>query len=297
MDLHKDCVRSSCIGFLIIGVIVMFVTLLSVTVNRKVTQNEYVVKYNRYTCKFEDILETGKYTTSVNVEFIRLPRTYQYLNLGNLVCMSSDKVEVTLDVSMQISYQKESLIPIILKQFNNNDNYLSFLTSLAKSSILNTCAVYSAEQYYSERSKIDIQMTDNVKGVINGTVGSVVQLFQLKNILFPTNYSDVILQKQTTQQLQTTYTNDRENQITIANTNYYVANNTAEIMLINAKQQAQTILNQANTTKEIVESFWVNRAEVYNTLLKNTFNYNISSLIDYINSETVRNTANLFTRV
>jgi hypothetical protein len=289
----RTCHTSSAICCVVTS-IVLFVTLLSLTVLREVVQTDYAIEYNTYNCKFGRVLEQGKYTTDVGVELLTFKRTLQDLNLGDLTCMTSDKVLVTLDITMQIQYQQSALIPTILKKFNGNDNYLSFLTALAQSSVLNTCVLYSAEQYYSERSTIDIEMTKNVQKTITEEIGSTVEFFQLKNIQFPSNYSDIVLQKQTTEQLQTTYRNDRENQLTVANTHYYIANNTAEIIIINANQQALTILNQANATKQVVESFWDNRAKVYLSLLQDNFNYNVSALVNYINSETIRNTGKLY---
>lgn len=281
--------------FSILTLLVLMVTLLSLTILREVKQTDYAVEYNTYSCEFGRILEQGKYTTDVGVELFTFKRTLQDLHLNRLTCMTSDKVEIDLDITMNIEYLQEELIPIILEQFNTDKEYATFLTSLAQSSVLNTCATYSAEEYYSERSIIASEMTLHLQQVINSDVGSTVEFFQLTNILFPANYSAMILQKQTTSQLQTTYLNDRQNQITIANTNYFVANNTAQIMIINAKQSAQTILNQANTTKLIVESFWDNRKKVYHSLLTNNFNYNVSSLVEYINAESVRNSKKLYT--
>jgi len=258
-----------------------------------VLQNEFAVEYNTYTCSFDGILEEGKYSVRVGTELIKFQRTLQDLSLGHLVCLTNDKVEVTLQINMQVQYHEESLIPVVLKQFGNNRDYRELLSSLATSSILNTCLQFEAEDYYSKRAEIDAAMSSDLEKVINvTTVGTDFEFLQLQDISFPAEYSALVLEKQTTEQLEQTLTNDRQNQLTIANTNLFVANNTANIKYIQANQQASTILNEAYTTEQVVIAFWSNRAEVYESVMSN-IGFNVSDLIQYINAETMRKSSKL----
>ena len=178
--------------------------------------------------------------------------------------------------------------------FNNDKLYRGFLASLATSSILNTCLQFSTNDYYSKRSEIDQKMTQDIEKTINATsVGASVEYFQLINIQFPSAYSSLIVQKQTSEQLEVTLQNDRLNAVTKANTELYVANNTANIKIIQANQQALTILNEATTTQEVINSFWLSRAQAYGAIMNNFYYENVSQLISYIDSETIRNSKKL----
>ena len=280
-----------CLGF---GLFLLLVCMLSLYTLQSVAQSEYAVEYNTYTCRFGKILTQGKYTTTVGTELIRFQRILQDLNLGTLTCLTQDKVLVELEINMQIQYEKDALIPIILKQFGADAAFADFLSSLATSSILNTCLEFNTEDYYLKRADIDLTMGSNINQVINiSTVGTSLVFFQLINIEFPAPYAALILQKQTSQQLETTLSNNRQSQITNAETALFVANNTANIKIINAKQQAATVLNQAYTTQAVVNAFWLNRANSYAAIMNN-FNYNnVSQLVDYINSETMRGSGKL----
>ena len=182
--------------------------------------------------------------------------------------------------------------------FSTDHTYRKFLVTLAQSSILNSCLLFSTSDYYSKRSEIDQRMTADMVANINATsVGVSVEYFQLINIAFPASYNDLILQKQTSEQLEVTLTNDRLNQVTKANTEFYVANNTANIKIIQGRQTAATILNEAATTQAVVESFWLSRAEAYGAIMSNFEYTNVSQLVDYINSESIRNSYNLVTGI
>ena len=290
---HKDVCHIVACSTLFIGLFLIMVCFLAMYTLQPVLQNEFAVEYNTYTCSFDGILEEGKYSVRVGTELIKFQRTLQDLSLGHLVCLTNDKVEVTLQINMQVQYHEESLIPVVLKQFGNNRDYRELLSSLATSSILNTCLQFEAEDYYSKRAEIDAAMSSDLEKVINvTTVGTDFEFLQLQDISFPAEYSALVLEKQTTEQLEQTLTNDRQNQLTIANTNLFVANNTANIKYIQANQQASTILNEAYTTEQVVIAFWSNRAEVYESVMSN-IGFNVSDLIQYINAETMRKSSKL----
>lgn len=269
-------------------IFILFCVLLGITTLRAVSQSNYAVEYNNYTCQFGRVLEQGKYTTDVGVTLIPFQRTLQDLRLGEQTCLTNDQVLIELDVNMQVQYYKDELIPTILKRFESDDNYKGFLGSLAKSTILNTCLLFSSNDFYSKRSVVDVEMTNQLqKTITKPFAGATVEFFQLINIKFPQSYKDLILQKQNTQQKKITLINSRNNDVTLANTRLKVANNTANIKLIKANQQSQSILNSAITQSNVVKSFWMNRGEVYTSVLINLA-FNSSQLVSYIKAETVR---------
>lgn len=281
-----------------IGLFVFAVCLLSLYTLQTVNQSEFAVEYNIYTCTFGKVLSQGKYNVAVGTELFKFQRTLQDLNFGEISCLTKDQLIVNLEINMQIQYQAEALIPIILKQHGSDKNFKKFLSGIAKSSVLNSCISFIADDYYIRRGYIDSEMAKNMAVAINPeSLGVTVVFFQLTNINFPSEYSSILLQKQTTQQLETTLDNDRLNQITAATTNKFVANSTANIKIINARQSAATIVNQALTGQSAIEAFWQSRAESYAAVMHNFQLTNTSQLIDYINSEIIRTNRKLVTGV
>ena len=272
-----------------VGLLVMMISLLAMYTLQEVEQSEFAVEYNSYEVTFGKVLSQGKYNVAVGTELIKFQRTVQDVRLGDISCLSKDQVIVSLNVNVQIQYQAEALVPIILKQYGNDKNFNRFLAGLAKSSVLNSCSLFDADQYFTNRAQVDIAMTDNIAQIINiDTLGTTVVFFQLINIEFPTAYNNILLSKQTTEQLETTLDNDRLNQITVANTNLFVANSTANIKIIRAQQQATTIVNQARTSEAAIASFWASRTESFAAVMLNFAYTNISQLTDFINSEILR---------
>lgn len=273
----------------IVGVLVMMICFLSLYTLQEVKQSEFAVEYNTYTIEFGPVLSQGKYDVAVGSELITFPRTLIDLELKGLSCLSKDQVIVSLDIQIQIQYAASALVPIILMQFGNEHNFRKFLAGMAKSSVFDSCADFNADSYFTNRAMIDISMTANVAEVINlETLGTSVVFFQLVNIEFPREYKDVLTSKQTTAQHEITLANDRLNQLTIANTNLFVANNTANIRIIKAQQEAATILNQATTNRLAVEAFWASRTESFMAVMTNLDYSNTSQLLDFVNSEIIR---------
>ena len=244
--------------------------------------------------EFTKIYTQGKYTIGVGEELIRFQRTLQDFK-DNIECLTNDKVLIGIDFSLQYEYNKESLIPIILKKFKSDEKYKNFISNLMISSIMNTCLSFTAEQYYVERSIIDKKMSNNLlKNINDNDLGLDIQNFQLINIKFPSNFSYVIQQKQNIQQYILTATNNRQSDITNANTILLQADRTAKISIINANNTALININKATTDANIQNELWIQRTYAYSNIVK-SLGLNTSQLIDYIKSDIMRNSNNLIT--
>ena len=283
-----DCHLGVCITFAL-GMFVMMVSLLAMYTLQEVKQSQFAVEYNTYEISFGPVLSQGKYDVAVGSELITFQRTLQDLNLGTMSCLSKDQVVVTLEINIQIQYTAEALVPIILEQYGTDKIFKTFLAGMAQSSIKNSCAAFDADDYFTSRALIDIAMTERVSEIINPeSLGTSVVFFQLADIQFPPSYRAVLTSKQTTAQAEVTLENDRLNQLTIANTNLFVANNTANIKIIRSRQEAAGILNLATTSKLAIEAFWDSRSESFEAVMTNLQYTNTSQLLDFINSEIIR---------
>lgn len=275
------------------GGFMLLIVLLSLTV-KNVKQTDYAVGYDNYTMAFTKVYTQGQYVTKVGETLIVLPRTLQEFSTS-LLCLTSDKVLVTLDVAMQFQYEKSELINTILKKFNGKKNYNKFIENRATSSIMDTCLQYTAEQYYTERSNIDIQMYNNLVKIVNNKhIGSNIEFFQLVNIEFPQSFSNVVTQKQNVQQDALTATNNRQSILTNAYTVLYEAQRIASITLINANNTATININKAMTNAGAQQELWNKRAYAY-SYTANILGLNGSEIIDYIENDNIRNSVKLIT--
>jgi len=275
--------------------VVLLIVLLVETVNYEVTQTDYAIGYDTYGMKFTKVYEQGRHVKQVGEHWTKIQRTLQEMNKDDEECLTNDKVLVDLTYSLQFGYLKEDLISIIKRLFHDDGNYKSMLRNLVESSIATTCTNYKAEDFYNKRSTIDEAMFANLLIAVNDqNIGSEIAFFQLQNIGFPTEFSDLIALKQNTQQEAQTALNDRQSILTQANTGLLEAGRTAEIILIDAYNAANITLNSATTNSTAQQELWYNRAFAYKQT-QLTLGYNGSDTIAYIVSENVQVANNLVT--
>jgi hypothetical protein len=176
--------------------VILAIVLLALTAGRKVGQKEIVVPYDEYKMKFYGEKEQGTYTTGVGVKWFTFQRNIRDLGLKKLECLSHDKVEIDLEVRVQILMDKDALKSVVLKKFGKPDLHTSFLKYMAKCAIIATCLNFTAVQYYSQRSNIDKAMFDNLQSSINyADFGATVEFFQLVTITLPEQLNEVIVGK------------------------------------------------------------------------------------------------------
>lgn len=283
-------------SILLFGSIITMISLLALYVNYPVDQTEYAVGYDTYNMKFTKIYEQGKYTIRVGEQMIKIRRTLQDYNKV-VVCMTKDKILINLDIGIQYLYESDDLIPNILIKFGNTKSYNNFLSDRIKSSILNSCLKFESEQYYMERSTIDNYIYSNlVEDINNKKIGVNVEFFQLINIEYPTDISNIISQKQNIEQEALTAQNNRDTLITEEKTKYFEVQRQANILIINANVQANITLNQAWTNSQAQTILWTNRAYTYEHV-KNTLGLNSSSIIEYIQTDMISKSSNLYSNL
>ena len=264
------------------------IVLLALTVNREVSQTEYVVQYNTFNCEFDNVLEQGRYTTDVGVEFKSFPRVLKDMKLNGISCLTSDKVSIDLKVKTQYRLRKSSLIDVVLEQFQSRGNHVKFLRRMAESSILDSCLEYTAEEFYSKRSEIDVAMFENLQKDVNAfDFGADIEFFQLIDIGLPDDLVDVIVEKQGIAQEIITATNERENALITADTNFIAVEKSSQVILIEANNSASIILNAAQETELAILQEWYNRAVAYQSVVE-SLQLTEQQFLNYLEAELFR---------
>lgn len=269
-------------------VLVLTATLMAVSVNREVTQYEYIVPYDTYKMQFYGIKEQGRYTTGVGVDFYSFQRTLQDLDMTQVTCQTHDKIQLNLEVKIQIRMERDTLISVVLKQFGGRDSHHNFLKRVAESSLISTCLDYEAEQYYTDRAGVDTAMFKELQRAINDNdFGATVEYFQLNGITLPPELAEVITEKQNIAQEVITATNDRENQLIQARTNYLEAEQEAKVIVIKANNTATVLRNKADTQALILQTEWTNRGIAYQEV-KESLDLTEEQFLGYLDAEVMR---------
>ena len=280
---------------LILSLIVLMITLLALTVNIPVEQDEYAVGYNTYKMEFTEIYEQGKHTVAVGEEFYYVGRTQQTFE-DNFQCLTKDKILINLDVDTHYTYIKDDLIKVMFRQFKNKDNYNKMLHDKVVTSIIESCLLFEAIDYYDNRALVSSTMYSEIDTNINNApnIGAIIEFIRLTNIEFPETYNLVIEEKQNIDQSSATALNERQSQLTEAETRLLQAERTAAINIIEANNTATIILNQANSDAAIQTKVWQDRADGYSHA-KTTLTLNESQIISYINDDNKKTSNTLIT--
>lgn len=273
-------------GIILLGGILLLIILPSMTVNVPVKQNEYAIGYNSYTCKFTKIYDQGKHTIAVGEKMYKIKRTVNDYS-SKLQCLTSDKILIDIDWSIQYTYEQDKIIPKIFMEHKNKDQYNEFIMSLVISSIKSSCVEFTAENYYTNRSVIDARIYENFEHDINEPeYGVYIENFQLVNIKFPQQFSEVINVKQNTDQSRLTALNNRNSILTNANTDLLQAQTRSKTILNNANNTAIINFNKAQELVNIENILWNNRIDVYSKV-KYDLDLTPSQVIDYIYNDLI----------
>ncbi len=281
--------KSLCCAGLSMFVVLVCIIMGIACIGFKVEQNEYVVVVNSYTMHFSpNVLSQGVYILHPGDNLIRFQRTMQNIELGELECLTGDEVLLQIHVAIQFQYVQNALIPIVLKKFDTDNKYKTFLNAIMKSTILGSCLQFTALEYYEKRASVDSAMFNNLMLAINEeTMGSTVEYFQLMDIVYPDTYMDILHKKQNTAQMLITAQNNRNTEIINANTQLMEAQRTAEINLINAQNIYNITVFNADTQKKAILSQWNNRADAYKNIITD-LGLTPAQLIDYLKSDVIR---------
>ncbi len=272
----------------------ILIAYLATSTNKKVKQNEFAVVHNKYTTDVKTVLDQGVYSLEFGDELKYYISTVQYANYDNLKCFSKDGLSVDLDYTVQYSYNKNSIIPVMWYLFDNENNYKNIINNIIQDSILTVCADFNSFEYYTNRQDIETNMHNLLELNINKSDIQInLHLFQLKNIDFPTSYNNIITEKQSIIQMSQTELNKRESELILANTTYIQSVQTAKQMLIETENQKQLILIQANITSNIIQLEFEQKALAYASIMSE-LGLNSSGIIDYIESEILRNSKNAY---
>ena len=279
-----------------IGVLVGFGTLFTYfgyAINKKVYQNEYAVVENSYSMKLRGPLEQGTYNDlTIGDKMIKYRSTIQFIEYGHpnrlVSCITHDGLIISVEVNVQLQYDKNEIIPVVMYMFDKEEIYMDFVTKTIYGLIYADCAKFYANDYYSMRNVIEDTMYKSVTDQYNNkTSGVTIYNVQLKNIVFPQPFVDIISAKQhLVQEIQTQY-NIRTTRLIDANSTLIQAQQQALITNIQAHNLANLIGINANATVNNIHTKYQKMSDNFKNIM-DQFKFNASGLIQYIYAQYAR---------
>lgn len=229
----------------------------------------------------EDLLEEGRNTHTPFSEIIRWPVIYQ-TSENKITCNSKDGLKIDLDVSFQYIPQWEDVIELT-EDYRNFDKYKNILAPIAQSSIRHTCSDFTADDFQKMRSEVHNTMEAEVKERLLSIKADLIEL-QLRNIDRPGAYEQSVENSEAARSDITLALNEREQQITSANTLLVEAQQTANKTIDLANTEAEITITSANIQAQTVLNWYEVRTGVYKNVM-NDHEFNITELINYISNE------------
>lgn len=290
-DLKK--IRNYCIGFfaIIIFILILYFSFGGI---RYVAFDEYGIQYYTFTAQVSDkILTEGTHWLSTDSAIFYFKRTLQQIKLQNFECMSLDGIKITMNINIQYQLNQEKLIEVLF-DIGENEDFINYITIICRNSISNSCTKFEASDFSNKRNEVQEYFEFNLQDFIkkNNDYCSI-NFIQLENYEFPDRLDDAIDLKQQSLQDKEQALNEREGQLTIAETKKLAAQINANIIIIKAQAEVNSIILEANTTSSTINSIWDNRQQSY-ILTMNNFEMNADQFINnYLYNQIIQNSKNI----
>lgn len=267
------------VGF--IGVVLLCVLMpLSV---KKVEHDEYAIRYNKYTKKIDSkVYEQGRHVLDPGDKLFKFPRKFVPIDQtgGNaIICITRDGLDVVLDLTTQYQFPKENLHKV-LAMYGEAEAAHTFLVTVTRDSIRDTCGNYTAESFFFQRGDIEAAMLLNLRGDFSvAETYANVGFLQLKNVNLPDRFEDAIKAKQLAIQDSEKALNERAQKLIEVDTLLKQEKENATIRVIQANANADGINLKAQEDASIILTLWQDRGDAFSSI-KSGLGVNATEFVD-----------------
>jgi regulator of protease activity HflC (stomatin/prohibitin superfamily) len=245
---------SVCCCIISIGIL-LTVILIPVSI-RDIDHEEYGIRYEDLTKTVSNkIYEEGKYVFEPQTKvfkFSKVQGTIAFQSEHLLKCLSKDGIIIYSSIVYQYQLRKSELFDIFW-EFGTEERLLDLFRSVSKDTIRNVIAKYEAIEFYSMRSTIELDIKDQLTiDFTKSKTHADITFLQLENYEFPDILSDAIKDKQWGEQDLDTAINEREGELTNAQTKLLLAEVEAEKRNIQGLTESKKIILDANADVEVI---------------------------------------------
>jgi regulator of protease activity HflC (stomatin/prohibitin superfamily) len=238
--------------------IILLIALLASSL-KKLKSTEYGLQYTAYSKKLDDAAKVGGlHIGPPGYEFIKFPSTQITVDLPSDTCVSKDGLRINFSVTFQYQMPAEWLLPAVVK-YRNFPTWAQVVEAAGNSAVHHSCSEFTVAQFQSERGVIQATMEQNLKVKLegdidneeaddisssNGVYARAISL-QLQNVELPKEYSDAVAVKQAAAEDIDLAKNQRNQEVTKADTVYLTAKEEAKIINSTAVNEAGIMLTAA----------------------------------------------------
>lgn len=220
--------------------VIVSIILIAVSL-RKVATTELGLEYDVWAKTLDEAAKTGGlHVGPPGFRFIKFPSTQITAEISD-TCVSRDGLRVQFEVSYQFLMPAAWIVPAVLR-YRDFEKWGTVVKAAGNSAIQNSCSNFNITNFQSQRNKIQDDMKRELEikleGGVNATEHEGVYAkaisLQLKNVNLPADYTDAVSDKQSAKEDIALAKNQRNQELTKAQT-----------LLLAAEQQAVKILDGA----------------------------------------------------
>merc|ERR1719330_190041 len=292
--MNFNCFRSSNSRFLLwsalgLSVVIVAIILLAVSL-KKISSTELGVEYDKWAKQLDDAAKTGGlHTGPPGFRFIKFPSTQITAEVVD-TCVSKDGIRVACEVSYQYLMPEQWIVDAIYK-YRDFKKWSTIVEAAGNSAIQHSCSAFNVTNFQSLRNLIQIDMFEELKIKLEGTNSTNVELhdgvyaravsLQLKNVDLPVEYTNAVSDKQSAKEDIALAKNQRNQELTKANTELFAIQAETKKILENALNDVNVTLTEADlTAAQTIFTF----AEETETIqqAKETFNLDTNGVLSYM---------------
>jgi len=253
---------------------------------QNVDYSEYGIAYNMQTCTADkEVFNQGKHFVGIATTMFRYNRivvTTDFTGPDGISCLTSDGIQIELDITFQYQIIKGELLTIFM-DFGMEAELQDFLKVTARDSIRDTCATKTAQNFYEQRGGIEQDMTAALVTDVGLARAHVdIRLFQLKNVELPIELKTAIEEKQRSEQDIDNAENERAGALINAQTKLETAKVEAATVIIVAEAEATAVLTEAEERSTAITQVFKNRGSVYKLIMQETGLTATTFVTDYL---------------
>jgi len=281
-DDNKESVNKCCccgiLGFIL--VLVIFLT----NTFAKVASTEYGLAYNSITANLkEEVLTEGLRMHPPFGKIILWPSVYQTLEFQDeteVVCNSKDGVQISIDLSFQHVPRKDSIFKLT-KIYETFERYQNVVYVTSRSAIRHGCQNVTALEFQTERSlvrkKMETALIESVEA-LNSRITGV----QLRNIRRPAIYETAVSEKETARADIDLAENERQQKVTVVNTELDEATKLAVQIADTASTEASITLSFATNNAASAKNMYEEYASIYGAAKRELNNMSVPGILAYM---------------
>lgn len=252
---------------------------------KKLDSTQFGVQYDKLAKRLLDVHGEGLHSGPPGFRYIIFPSIFTQEEL-NTTCVSRDGIYIATAISFQWVARKAALMDITRK-YVDFPRFQAVVRGAVKSAVNDGCALYNVSQYQEQRTDVQLAQQRITRERLDALGADLAEL-SLKNVEYPDEWSNAVSEKEKARQDIGLATNERQQQVQIATTNFNVSQQQAQITVANAVRQAQEILVNAQAQADVVQFQYQTLATTL-VAAKKALGLTNEGLISYLSVQAVSN--------